>query len=176
MQGAESEMVLSEPERLSPLEARASYREGMAALANSVHIVTTTLGGTRVGFAATAVCSVSDEPPTLLVCLNRESSVYAAFKTATTLCVNTLSASHVEVARRFGGQTSQECRFATGNWTSLNTRSPVLADAAVVFDCRVVSRTTINTHDIFICEVVAIFRSLSPSALIYFNRAYREIG
>ena len=62
----------------APFTAQA-YRPGMASLAAAVNIVTTSLNGTPAGFTATAVCSVSDDPATLLVCLNRQSSVHKAF-------------------------------------------------------------------------------------------------
>lgn len=52
------------------------YRNAMARLGAAVNIVTTDGVAGRAGFAATAVCSVSDNPPTLLVCLNRNASAY----------------------------------------------------------------------------------------------------
>ncbi len=70
----------------------AAYREAMARLAGAVHLVTTDGPGGRAGFTATAVCSVSDAPPTLLVCINRDSSAYPAFDRNGRLCVNLLAA------------------------------------------------------------------------------------
>ena len=60
-----------------PVEADA-FRGAMARVAGAVHLVTTDGTGGRAGFTASAVCSVSDGPPTLLVCINRSSSAYAA--------------------------------------------------------------------------------------------------
>ena len=56
-----------------------AYREGMSNLAGAVNIVTTNGPAGKAGFTATAVCSVSDNPATLLVCLNRSASVYDVF-------------------------------------------------------------------------------------------------
>ena len=55
---------------------RQDYRDAMARLAAAVNIITTDGPSGRAGFTATAVCSVTDEPPTLLVCLNRSASAH----------------------------------------------------------------------------------------------------
>jgi hypothetical protein len=63
----------------------------MSRLGAAVNIVTTDGPAGRAGFTASAVCSVTDEPPTLLVCLNRTASVYPAFEANGVLCVNVLA-------------------------------------------------------------------------------------
>ena len=77
-------------EVLSPVTPE-QYREGMSSLAAAVNVVTTTGPEGRAGFTATAVCSVSDNPATLLVCLNRSASVHQVFKNSTHLVINTLT-------------------------------------------------------------------------------------
>mgnify|MGYP000672260426 CR=1 FL=1 len=79
------------------------FREGMSRLGASVNVITTMTGGGPVGFTATAVTSVTDTPPTLLVCLNRSSSVYSAFDQAEHLCVNVLGAGQDEVCQPLQG-------------------------------------------------------------------------
>jgi flavin reductase len=160
---------------VTPQEAREIYREGMASLASAVHVVTTMIGGRRIGFAATAVCSVTDDPPTLLVCLNRNASVYDAFSNSDRLCVNTLAADQQDVSKLFGGKTPQAERFFAGNWGTLSTGAPVLEGAAVAFDCRVKSRIPVGTHDVMLCQVECVRRDAKRAVLVYFSREYREI-
>lgn len=105
---------------------RLAFREGMSQLAAAVNIVTTDGPGGMSGFTASAVCSVTDQPPTLLVCLNRSSSVANIFERNRVLCVNTLSHSQEVLSRRFGGSTSQEERFLEGEWSRGITGSPRL--------------------------------------------------
>ena len=88
------------------------YRNAMARLGAAVNIVTTDGAAGRAGFAATAVCSVSDNPPTLLICLNRNSSAYRVVKANGVVCVNTLAAHHEVLSTLFGGKTPAEERFA----------------------------------------------------------------
>ncbi|WP_377297528.1 flavin reductase [Rhizobium sp. SGZ-381] len=154
---------------------RLAFRDAMARLAAAVTIVTTDGPGGRAGFAATAVCSVSDNPPTLIVCLNRGSSAYAAVKANAVVCVNVLSADHIEVSRLFGGKTPVDERFAAASWSTGDTGCPRLDDALASFDCRIRSVADGSTHDVLFCEVEAIHSRTEGQALIYFNRDYRTV-
>jgi flavin reductase len=161
---------------VSPQDAKANYRNAMSAVAGAVNIVSTCQDGRRVGFAATAVCSVSDEPPTLLVCVNHNASVYEAFRNTSKLCVNTLAADQEVVSRAFGGKTSQEERFGSAQWSTLTTGSPVLIGATAAFDCRVERRVSVGTHDVMFCVVECVKYSSQPTALLYFGRSYHELA
>jgi flavin reductase len=147
----------------------------MARLGAAVNIVTTDGAAGRAGFAATAVCSVSDNPPTLLVCLNRGSSAYNVVKGNGVICVNTLASKHEVLSTLFGGKTPAEERFAAGSWGVLETGSPVLEDALVSFDCRIREAHDGGTHDILICDVVDMKINEGDEALMYFNRRYRVL-
>ncbi len=156
-----------------------AYREAMARIASAVHLVTTDGPGGRAGFTATAVCSVSDSPPTLLVCLNRSASAYPAFRANDAVCVNTLSSEQRPVAEAFGGALPRSERFGTARWETLATGAPTLPGALAVFDCRVVERSAVGTHEILLCEVVAL--ALRPedvgsgASLLYAARRYRTL-
>ncbi|WCK01677.1 NADH-dependent FMN reductase RutF [Agrobacterium tumefaciens] len=151
------------------------YRNAMARLGAAVNIVTTNGAAGRAGFAATAVCSVSDNPPTLLVCLNRNASAYKVVKANGVICINTLAAHHEVLSTLFGGKTPAEERFAAGNWGVLETGAPVLEDALVSFDCRIRDAHDGGTHDILICDVVDMKINAGEEALMYFNRRYRVL-
>ncbi|GGE03766.1 FMN reductase (NADH) RutF [Aureimonas endophytica] len=158
----------------SPVDP-SQFREGMSRLAAAVSIVTTRTAEGCFGFTATAICSVTDTPPTLLVCLNRAASVFPMFETAERLCVNTLSAGQGELAALFGGRTPMAERFAGGGWTTLLTGAPVLDEAAVSFDGWIADRRSIGTHDVLFCEIAAMRWSDAPSGLAYFRRAMRPL-
>ena len=111
----------------------ATYRAAMARLAGAVHLVTTDGPGGRAGFTATAVCSVSDAPPTLLVCINRDSSAYPAFNRNGRLCVNLLAAGHEALAEAFGRRPLAE-RFSEGDWHEGRGGGPVLDGALAAFE------------------------------------------
>ena len=152
------------------------YREAMSCLGAAVNVITTDGPGGRAGFTASAVCSVTDEPPTLLVCLNRSASVYQAFMRNRVLCVNVLCANQDGLSNLFGGKTPMHERFAAAAWSEGLSGSPMLDDALVSFDCRVSELSTVGTHDVLYCEVMAIGKGAGESGLAYFRRAYHRLG
>ncbi len=155
---------------------RLAFRDGMSRLAAAVHIVTTDGPGGLAGFTASAVSSVTDRPPTLLVCLNRSSSVAGMFEKNRVLCVNTLAAGHEAMSKLFGGATPQEDRFALGDWVVGATGSPRLTDAIVSFDCEVESAVESGTHHVLFCRVIGIAQgNEDEEALVYFRRRYHHI-
>lgn len=154
---------------------RLDYRNAMARMGAAVSIVTTDGPSGQAGFAATAVCSVTDNPPTLLVCLNRASSAHAAVIGNGTLCVNVVSSEHQELCQLFGGKTPMAARFDAARWHRLKTGAPVLEAALVSFDCQITSVVDGGTHDILMCEVAAIDETTTGSALIYFGRQYHTL-
>ncbi|QPF89292.1 flavin reductase [Bradyrhizobium commune] len=151
------------------------YRDAMACLGAAVNIVTTDGAEGRAGFTASAVCSVTDDPPTLLVCLNRSSSAHASVLGNGVICVNVLSADHEALSRLFGSGVPADQRFGAGVWSTLETGAPVLADCTAAFDCRISEVANVGTHDVLFCSVVALKRSNLADNLIYFNRRYHVV-
>lgn len=153
-----------------------AYRDAMSAFAAAVNVVTTDGPGGRAGFTATAVCSVSDQPPTLLVCLNRGASAFAAFEQNQALCVNTLTDRQTQLSNLFGGKTEMDERFAAASWHSGDSGAPILDDALVSFDCRIVNRVSHGSHDTLFCEVLSVRQQDNASGLLYFDRGYRGLS
>ncbi|AUX93018.1 NADH-dependent FMN reductase RutF [Mixta gaviniae] len=151
------------------------FRNAMSRLGAAVNIVTTDGPGGRAGFTASAVCSVTDAPPTLLVCVNRSASVWPAFSQNQVLCVNTLAAGHEALSNLFGGKTPMETRFLAAGWHTLATGAPILDDAVASFDCRISRTVSVGTHDILFCEAQALVCSAQGSGLIWFDRGYHHL-
>lgn len=114
-----------------------TFRDAMACVGAAVNIITTDGPAGMAGFTASAVCSVTDSPPTLLVCLNRGASVWPIFSENRTLCVNTLSAGQEPLSNLFGGKTPMADRFAAARWQTGDTGCPRLENALASFDCRI---------------------------------------
>ncbi|WP_342362063.1 flavin reductase [Terrarubrum flagellatum] len=155
-----------------------AFRSGMARLAAGVNIITSAGPAGPCGFTASAVCSVTDDPPTLLVCMNRSSQSYAVIKESGVLCVNTVSGLHEELSMRFAGANGvkdMDARFTGADWITLVTGAPCLADANVAFDCRVVRSIEIGTHDALFCEVVAVREAENSEGLVYFGRKFHRV-
>lgn len=152
------------------------YRNAMSKLAAAVNVITTDGPYGKAGFTATAVCSVTDSPATLLVCLQHKSSAYEAVKGNKVLCVNTLNGHLDFVSNKFGGKTPMNERFDGNQWKTLITGAPVLTTATLAFDCIIDQVLTVETHDVLFCKVQAIHQSDTESTcLIYAGRSYQSI-
>jgi flavin reductase len=154
-----------------------SYREAMSRLGAAVNIITSTGEDGDCGFTASAVCSVTDDPPTLLVCMNRIAKLNTAFKENGILCVNVLAPEHQELSPVFAsvGEIPMADRFALATWLRLATGAPALETAAASFDCAIDQITEVGTHSVFFCSVKAIRMGANAAGLIYHGRAYHRI-
>lgn len=134
----------------------------------------------RAGLTATAVCSVTAEPPRLLVCVNRNVYAHKVINRSGHLSVNVLSRDQEPVARRFAGMVegvAGEARFDGEAWSTGISGVPVLESALVSFECRVVESIPASTHDLFLCEVIgAAGRMDQQDPLIYFNGKFAALA
>ena len=153
------------------------FREGMSRVAGAVHVVSTNGVAGQAGFTATAIAPVTDSPASLLVCVNTESRSAQALLANGLFCVNTLSAADTMIADVFAGRADLqgEARFSVGEWETLVTGSPVLTSALVAFDCRLTDARIVATHHVIIGEIVAVRIGQHRPALVYQDRAYREL-
>lgn len=154
------------------------FRNAMSLLSSAVNVVTTDGVAGQHGFTASAVCSVTDTPPTLLVCMNSSTYTYPFFEQNRVLAVNVLAGNHQDLSQTFASKLTSEQRFTKATWRKLATGSPILEDALVSFDCEIEQIQTVGTHGIFICRVIAIQQHQSESqteGLVYFNRAYHQV-
>jgi len=143
-------------------------------LGAAVNIITTDGPAGRHGMAASAVCSVSDSPPTVLACINRASATNAAFKTNGVLCVNILASRHKDLCGRFStrGLSSGE-RFADADaWRPMGSGAPALIDAPAVLDCRITEVSEVGSHSVFFCQVLDIRLHDQAECLVYFQRRF----
>jgi flavin reductase len=131
------------------------FKRGMRRLAAGVSIVTTLYEGGYAGLVATSVSSLSSEPPSLLVCVNRSSSSHRLFLEAGAFCVNLLGDADAAIASNFSSA-DKERRFAEGSWTPLTTGAPALVTSLASFDCRVANAIDFETHTIFIGVIEAV--------------------
>src|SRR4051794_36859192 len=116
-----------------PVDA-GQFKIGMRTLAGAVNIITSMHSGHRYGMTATAVCSASAEPPTVLACVNKLATTHGAVAKSKVFCVNVLRAEDWDLSTTFSGGQSGENRFKTKEWTRLATRPPGLVGAPGAFD------------------------------------------
>ncbi len=153
------------------------FREAMSRVAEQVHVVATRGLAGLGGATATAVASVSDSPPTILVCLNNASSTLARIRANGVLSVNVLSDAQREVAEIFAGGRGLEgeARFRPQDGWSMAGLAPVLAGALSSFDCRVTDLSAVGSHVVVFGAVEAIAIGGDGPPLLYHRRRYETL-
>ena len=157
---------------------RQEFREAMARLGAAVNIVTSAGPAGPAGFTASAVCSVTDDPPTLLVCMNRSSSLNPVVKANGVFCVNVLSAQQTALSRAFASSRGVPMteRFAQPGWDTLATGSPASLGAVASVDCAIEEVLEKGTHSVLFGAVRAIRINPPEDVLIWWARDYRVLS
>src|SRR5690606_19294077 len=130
----------------------------------------------RYGMTATAVCSATANPPTVLVCINKLAATHDAIVKSRVYCVNVLRAEDFDLSTNFSGAQTGEGRFKSRNWSRLATGSPVLVDSLVAFDCRVVKSLVHGTHTIFLGQVEQVLLGKRGKPLLYSEGQYAKLA
>ena len=131
-------------------DARARFRNAMACLGAAVNVITTDGPRGRNGITASAVCSVTDSPPTMLVCINQSSYVHDVLHDNANVCINVLGAHSQALAQLFAGMTgcSMDARFDQCAWTPGHADVPVLDDAMSSLQGRIVDSKSVGSHSV----------------------------
>jgi flavin reductase (DIM6/NTAB) family NADH-FMN oxidoreductase RutF len=135
------------------------FRSALSRLASGISVISTAQEGERRGLTATAVCSVSAEPPTILVCVNTATGTAKMMKDKGWFAVSLVSEAHRGVAEVFAGRNSLagDARFLHGDWVEgENEALPVLSGALASLECRVTDVVVSGTHEVFFGLVEAI--------------------
>jgi flavin reductase (DIM6/NTAB) family NADH-FMN oxidoreductase RutF len=157
--------------------AGAAFRDAMSFVAGAVHVIAT---GGKMGLGgatATAVTSVTDAPPSLLVCLNETSATLEKIRQNQSFSVNVLAATQENVAAVFSGQGGfeGERRFRDGDGWIMRDGLPRLEGALASFACSLTDLKTVGSHIIMIGTVNRVWTGADVAPLLYFRRSYRAL-
>ncbi|MGU6588258.1 4-hydroxyphenylacetate 3-monooxygenase reductase subunit [Salmonella enterica subsp. enterica serovar Thompson] len=158
-------------------EQRLRFRDAMASLAAAVNIVTTAGHAGRCGITATAVCSATDTPPSVMVCINANSAMNPVFQGNGRLCINVLNHEQELMARHFAGMTgmAMEERFHQPCWQNGPLGQPVLNGALAGLEGEISEVQTIGTHLVYLVAIKNIILSQDGHGLIYFKRRFHPV-
>lgn len=150
------------------------FRGAMRHLAGGVSVITAGRGKEISGMTVTSVSSLSVDPPTLIVSVNRESSSFPLLKRHGCFGVNILSADQLDVAERFTGKGGLKGadRFAGARWTTLVSGVPLLLGALSAIDCEAEDIIERHSHAIVVGRVLDIQTSPRTAALAYWQGRY----
>lgn len=160
-----------------PIDASLQFREAMAHLSSAVSIVTTNGVAGKAGLTVSSVCSVTDSPPTLLFCINKNSHVHDIIQQNGKVCVNVLSHEQEDLAKHFAAilESTMEERFGWDIWNNGFDEQPVLRSAISALQGNIVDAHSVGTHTIFVVELSHI--DVEPNhSLVYFGRQFRSVS
>lgn len=155
-----------------------SYRALMRHQAGAVTVIATGEPGARAGLTATAVASLSDNPPTILACIQRKSGAHDRIAQIKAFSVNVLASDQQAIAERFAGRGGSrgDARFAGLSWLTLASGAPVLEGALASLDCELIDRHEFTTHSIFIGRVLDGRFRAEARPLLYFRGDFWDLG
>jgi flavin reductase (DIM6/NTAB) family NADH-FMN oxidoreductase RutF len=153
-------------------ELRASFKRAMRRFPAAVSVITSADQSRRHGMTATAVTSLSLDPPSLIACINRSTPLHDIMLLGRHFCVNVLRRDQAELSTAFSGAMAPEARFGLGAWLTTADGMSYLADAQVNIFCRKVAAVPYGTHTIFIGEAEAVHVHDPIEPLIYQDATY----
>lgn len=158
-------------------EQRLRFRDAMSSLSAAVNVITTEGDAGRCGITATAVCSVTDTPPSVMVCINANSAMNPVFQGNGRLCINVLNHEQEVMARHFAGMTgvTMEERFSLSCWQKGVLGQPVLKDSLASLEGDISQVQTIGSHLVYLVEIKNIILSQEGHGLIYFKRRFHPV-
>src|SRR5579872_3419973 len=132
---------------------RADFIDAMRRAAAGVTVVTTDGPSGRAGATVSAMCSVSADPPSLLVCIHHQAATAPKMIANGGFCVNLLTERQHEVAEWFAGlRGREEDRFSCAQWQDLGQYGLALEGAISAFGCRVSQSLRVGTHFVVVGE------------------------
>lgn len=155
-----------------------AYRAGVQNLAAGVCLVTTGRGTDQHGFTATAVMSLTDDPPSLVVGVGSTNGSHDLICESGWFCVNVLADHQLPLADVFAGRSGLKGRerFTEGEWETSPHGPPMLAGALANFVCRLTDLRPYSTHTLMVGEVMTLRQAEFGLPLLYWRRAYSGLG
>jgi len=156
---------------------RADFRTAMRRLAGGVSVITAGFGSGISGMTVTSVSSLSVDPPSLIVAVNRASSSWPLLQRHRHFGVNLLNADQVDIADRFTGKDGHKGadRFAGAKWTERPSGVRLLACALAAIECEAEDIVERHSHAIVIGRVLHVELSSHDAALAYWHGDYVAI-
>jgi flavin reductase (DIM6/NTAB) family NADH-FMN oxidoreductase RutF len=163
---------------LEPASPASLLKEAMRYLVGGVSVITAGVGEARTGLTVTSAVSLSMDPPTMLICVNRNASAWPVIQRERHYCVNVLGAHQQHIAERFTGRGGAKgaARYDGADWFRAGSRASGLEGALAVIDCEVEEIIERHSHGIIVGSLLSFELAPRLSGLVYWNGQYIDIG
>ena len=152
------------------------FKSAMRRWASGVSVLTTRREGGILGITVSAFCSVSLDPPLVLVCIDRKTRSHALIEKQGSFAVNVLKTGQERLSELAAGHSGER-----GNWLEgeahrkAETGAPILSDCLAWFDCSLEAVYEGGDHTIFLGRVRAAGHA-EGRPLLYFDGTYHKLA
>lgn len=153
---------------------QAEFRRVMGHFASGVTVVTVCREGTCHGITVSSFCSLSLEPPLVLICIDQRYSSHEKIQQAEAFAINILAEDGEWLSRHFASRADD--KFAKVGYHTGESGAPLLDDALATIECRLVDQFPGGDHTIFVGEVLAMSARDEGRPLLYFRSGYHQLG
>ena len=151
---------------------QSDFLEAMRNYTSTVAVLSAEHNGVKQAMTATSVASLSLDPPSMIISVNQEASIYNILGKGRNFCVNVLSSKQVALAE-VCSKNEEESRFEVGSWSAFNN-IPYNSDSLINIFCRCFDISEQTTHTVFFGEVIKIINSKGSTPLLYREGRYIE--
>lgn len=149
------------------------FRQALGHFASGVTVITTQHQGQPHGTTVSAFCSLSLNPPLVLVGIDLNANIHDLISASGVFGVNILAEHAESISQQFARRTPD--KFANISYTSGELEVPLLDDALVRLECRVTARYPGGDHSIFIGEVITLNTQSYMQPLLYYRSKYNRL-
>ena len=158
---------------MDPEPVKKEFLQAMRGITSTVTVVSAKNGENKQAMTATSVASLSLDPPSMLVCINREASIHEVMKEGLGFCINILSLGQENLADICSIKEKEEQRFLEGNWSELEN-IPYNSDSQSNLFCNCVQAIQNSTHTIYVGEVTKVINKNTFDPLLYKDGNYLD--
>lgn len=161
-----------------PADVADLFRQAMQRYPAAVTVVTTDGPEGPAGLMATAVCSLSAEPPSILICVNRTATAHDAILRNGIIGVSLVPQEDEAFAATFAKAKGADRFLPATCWTRLQTGAPIYAGATLAFDCTITQVVPAHTHSVIFAEIrdILIPEGCAPDALLWHGRGFARLA
>ena len=152
-------------------DIKKNFLNSMRGITSTVNVISATVEGNRHAMTATSVTSLSLDPPSMLVCINKEASLHKILLDNSNFCINVLSSLQKELAEVCSNGDEGEFRFIGNAWKDQGSYIYNEDSLSNIF-CTKNKQVDHTTHTIFIGSVDKVINSADLKPLLYGSGGY----
>jgi flavin reductase (DIM6/NTAB) family NADH-FMN oxidoreductase RutF len=152
-------------------DLKKDFLNSMRGITSTVHVISSQFEETKHAMTASSVVSLSLDPPSMLVCVNRDASIHSILDKDRDFCINILSKDQINLANLCSSPDNEDSRFNSEEWSLMNGVPYNTQSSANIF-CRCFDSFSHTSHTVFFGEVIEVINNHEEGSLMYGGGRY----